>query len=106
MKKVQVVFHEKKPDVLPLTYPEEFGLCRFLGFETRNGERYIQVNWASSEENFAFWYPFVGGANISLYNQGASTEEKLRDMLKQGVSYKFDSRREMYLWMSEMAGEG
>ncbi len=98
MEKLQVEVSSKQQDIC--YYPEDFNKIIFLGMQTPDKERYCKNNWASSESGSAFWYPFVGGENCSIYTTVRSGT-KIQELLDDGcLFFSFDSARELYTWMS------
>ncbi len=82
-------------------------LCRLnihLGLETPSGERYVRNVWASSQDDFKFWYPFVGGPKSTVYTCIMNEGDILRLIDKGCKFYDFETVKEMYQWMA--AGKG
>uniref|UniRef100_A0A6M3KD80 Uncharacterized protein n=1 Tax=viral metagenome TaxID=1070528 RepID=A0A6M3KD80_9ZZZZ len=97
MKELQVKVRPKCEDIC--FFPEDFQKIKFLGLEIPNGTRYFRVNWGSTENNYAIWYPFVGGAGASLY-ANIRTECDINRLLKKDYKFfSFETGIEMYRWL-------
>jgi len=97
MKKLQVEVRPKNEDVC--FYPEDFQRIKFLGLQILDGTRYFRVNWASTENNYTFWYPFVGGVDAALYAD-IRAECDINRLLKAGCNFfSFETAEEMYRWL-------
>ncbi len=98
MRKLNVKVRPLEMDVC--FYPEDFCKIQFLGVETKSGDRYFRTNWASAEDNSAFWYPFCGGITASVWNTVRSTKD-MQGMLDSGCTfYFFATAKSLYLWMA------
>ena len=96
MKELQVKVRPKWGDIC--FYPEDFQKVKFLGVEI-SGTRYFRVNWGSTENGYAFWYPFVGGTEALLYTT-IKTESDINRLLKNGCKFfSFETAIEMYRWV-------
>lgn len=104
MREMKIVFEQPEAEPLTVMFPANFNTFGSVGYETSDGQRYCRVNWASTKEGYAFFYPFIGGDCLSLYCQGVTDEAKVKAMLKCGKFYKFLSQKELYMWMSGGAG--
>lgn len=98
MKELQIKIRPKEEDVC--YFPDEFQKIRFCGLEIpQGGGRYFRINWASSEDNFKFWYPFVGGYDAGAYTVIRSGDDIIR-LYDEGCRfYSFESITELYDWM-------
>ena len=97
MKELQVKIRPKEEDIC--FYPDDLKKIKFLGLQTKTGGRYFRTNWASSENDYVFWYPFVGGAEATVYTTLRS-EENMAVLLRTGCKFfSFESAEEMYLWL-------
>ena len=97
MKKLTIKIAPKEENIC--YYPRDFKEVRFLGVQTSSGERYFRVNWATTESDSIFWYPFVGGKNAGVWCT-IRQEDKIQRLLKSGCSFfSFDSPRELYVWI-------
>ena len=97
MKELQIKIRPKEADVC--YYPDEFNKIRFLGIECPRGSRYFRANWASTENEAAFWYPFVGGAGASVYTT-IRTAQDINRLYDVGCKFfSFQTAEEMYRWL-------
>ncbi len=100
MKKIKYIFKEYEKDVVLKVFPDDFKRQKFLGLQTKDGERYFRSNWYISENKFFFWYPFVGGRELSVWVV-IRTEKDLKRLLKSGCTFwAFDDVGEVYEWMA------
>lgn len=98
MKELNVVIQEKVPDIC--YWPDDFGKIKFLGFQTKSGEKYFRSNWCTTESNSVFWYPLVGGIDALVWTT-VHNKTDIEDLLRCGGKFfSFDSAKEMYRWMS------
>ena len=99
MKELQIKIRPKEEDVC--YYPDEFKRIKFLGIESQCGNHYFRANWASSESNYGFWYPFVGGAEATVFTTIRS-EEDINRLYDMGCKFfSFGTAREMYQWLAD-----
>ena len=97
MKELQIKIRPREEDIC--YFPEDFQKVKFLGLELNTRQRYFRVNWASSENNNAFWYPFVGGTDATLYTD-VRAECDMNRLLRAGCRfYSFETAEEMYRWL-------
>jgi len=75
-------------------------LDKFLGLETPKGRRYVRNTWCSSQDNFKFWYPFVGGPESSVYTCIEGPGDIIRLVSDGCKFFEFETANEMYSWMA------